>query len=159
MNYLLHYLQEGQRFFFIVERHFSLLVNSIPTLKLDDAVLWSNVALVLGYSEDQSRKAGCPSTPGYGFVTVLGEKCFAVVGLPSLRSRCMKLNDKSSYSQYGKESFKCSPATNRWRKKKGNFVLNLFLPRSNGEDLSLHLSSWYGVDRFLTHNLHSLRLT
>lgn len=79
-------------------------------IKSSEAML----VLVMGYSEEQPRKAGCPRTPGYGFVAALGKECFALVKLPSHGSSCMKLNkNKSRYLQFGKESFKCSPSTNR----------------------------------------------
>ncbi|PKU32886.1 hypothetical protein llap_16810 [Limosa lapponica baueri] len=84
MNYLLCYLRDDQRFFFVIGSQFSLLVDSIPTLTLDDAVLGSDVVLVLGYSEEQSRKAGCPGSPGYGFITALGQD-FGLISSSSTR--------------------------------------------------------------------------
>lgn len=45
--------------------------------------------LVLGRSEERSRKTECPGTSGYGFATALAKKSF-VVGLPSQRSSCIK---------------------------------------------------------------------
>lgn len=105
-----------------VWRHFSFLVDSIP---LGDRIPWSSAVLVLGCSEEQSRKAGNSGALAYGLLIALGKKCFAVVGLPWHHSGCVE-------TWSGKESFNCSPRRDN-EETKWIFVLNLVLAMLTGK--------------------------
>lgn len=65
--------------------------------------------LVLGCSEEQSRKAGNSGSPGYRFLTALGKKHFAVVGLLSHHSGCIETNPKKADTQSVEKRVSAAP--------------------------------------------------
>lgn len=96
MNWVLCYLGGCWRFFFVIWRHFSLLVDSIPDGKLDGMVPWSWTAWsheAMFWCLGTLRSCwGRQGVLGYGSVTAVGKKHVAFAWLPLQHLSCINLN-------------------------------------------------------------------